>query len=155
MQCNYAPYSRVIGDIRQLSTVGNRSRSVSSTTSGWTEHRTLAKRNGTVATRLDVPHESILVRSLKLALEKPIELCVLGSLLTIRHGKCIRRVTRLLDKNLRELDHVRVVVELLRQVYHRISLVLLIAWTRSSQKSIERGLRLRVTLVSATSGELI
>ena len=64
------------------------------------------------------------------------------------------RVARLLREDLRELDHVRVVVERLGEVDHRVRRVLLLAGTRGGEERRERGHGDRVALFGTTCSEL-
>ena len=62
------------------------------------------------------------------------------------------RVPGLLSEDLRKLDHVRVVVELLREVDHAIGSVLLVTRTSGGQERAERVHRDGVALLATASG---
>ncbi len=63
-------------------------------------------------------------------------------------------ISGLLDKELGESDHLRVVVQRLGKVNHSIRRVLLIAVPASGEKTSKRGLRERVALIGASSCDL-
>lgn len=60
------------------------------------------------------------------------------------------RVARLLAENLGQPDHRRVAVELLGEINHLVSRVLLFTWSCSGQKGRERCHRERVALRPAS-----
>ena len=74
---------------------------------------------------------------LELTLEQPIEFRVLRSLGTILDGKPSRRVTRLLNENLGETNHLGVVVQSLCQINHLVASILLCAGV-TSRKELRR-----------------
>lgn len=121
--------------------------------SRWVDGARQAEGNSALRTRLEVPNE-LRLDTLELALEEPVQLLVLRCLLAIRDGERVGGVAWLLDEDLRELDHVGVVVECLGEVDHLITRVLLIAGTSRCEEGCERGDRDWVALVSASSCEL-
>jgi len=72
-------------------------------------------------------------------LEQAVKLSILWGLLAVRYALGCGAVARLLCKDLCELDHVRIVVELLGKIDHLISAVLLVTRARSSEEGPSPG----------------
>ena len=63
-------------------------------------------------------------------------------------------VARLLHEDLGEADHLRVILELLSEIDHTVSSILLLAGPGADQEGIKSRDRNRVTLLATTSLEL-
>ena len=142
----------VLGGVGQLAAVGNSTAGICGATPGSLQRRQ-AEGHRTGCACLESTVESILC-SLELALEETIELAVSRSLLAVGNLGRVRGVAGLLSEDLGELDHVGVVVELLRQVDHLISSILLIARSSGSEKGHESRLRDGVALLGSPGGSL-
>lgn len=141
-------------DINELRPIRNSS-SLVGRAAAWRVHwALLSERNRTGAANGHVAYKQLRIDALKLALEQPVELCVLRGLLAVRNGEGVGGVTRLLDEHLRERDHVGVVLERLCEIDHLVSGILLVAVAPSREEGRESGLGEGVALVSATSSEL-
>lgn len=179
-RCSYkqpnAPDTRVRGDGRQLRPVGNAALLVRGAALRRAHGRAHAERDRARLPDGDVADELRWVRALELALEEPVELRVLRRRLAVRHGQrrglhaganriSIRMdmnvvgegaygVARLLREELRELDHVRVALERLGEVDHRVGGVLLVARARGGEEGPECGHGRGVALFATAGGVL-
>lgn len=124
------------------------------TASRRTERCIQAERNRARPTDVHIPNKHRRVRSLELTLEKALQLRVARRLLAIGHGERVRCVARLLHEDLRELDHVCIGIELVREVDHGVGRILLVAWPGRSKKGSEGRDRERVALQSAVGYQL-
>ena len=64
-------------------------------------------------------------------------------------------ITWLLDEDLSEADHVRIIIELFGEVDHSISCVLLVAISACSQEASESLLRNWIALLCTSGSELL
>lgn len=110
--CIYALQSWVLSDSNELRAIRNTTRGVRGAAARGLKSGE-AEGDRTRGTSCEVSCECIL-GTVKLALEETRELAVLGCLLAVRNLEGVGRVARLLDEDLGELDHIRVVVERVR-----------------------------------------
>ena len=87
-------------------------------------------------------------------MEESVKFGVLGCGLAIRNLEAIGCVTRLLDEDLGERDHVGIVIELFGQVDHRVGSILLVAIPAGGEEGLEGLLGDRSTLIGTTSFSL-
>ena len=149
----YEPQPRILGDGRKLRTISNPTTWVCRAATGRLERRK-SKWYSPRRTRGKVPSECVL-SPVKLTLEQARELAVLWSLLAIWNLERVGRVAGLLNENLRELDHICIIVQRLCEVDHGISRILLVTRTGGGEERGERRLGLRVALLTSSSGKLI
>ena len=121
---------------------------------GGAERGRLSERDRTLRTYSYTTDERLRGHPSELTLEKAIELGVPRRGLAVLHGLRRRRVPRLLDEDLRELDHGRVVVELVREVDHVVPCVLLFAWPGGGEERREGGHGEWVALLASAGCEL-
>ena len=144
----YALKARIVGDISQLLAIGNATLRIRR--AALRRRKALQSEwHSSFRTRLEITNKGIL-RALELTLEQPVQLGVLWRLLAVRNGKRVGGVARLLDKDLRKLDHVGVVVELLCEIDHLVGCVLLVAGTCRREQSHEGSLGDWLALISST-----
>jgi len=68
--------------------------------------------NGTCSPNSEIAGEGVLRDPLELAMKEAIQFRVLRRLLTVRDSEGIRRVRRLLYKDLRQSNHIRVILKI-------------------------------------------
>jgi hypothetical protein len=69
----------------------------------------------------DITSEHFFIDARKLALEQPMEFSIPGRFLAIQHSEGVWRIPRLLDKDLRERYHLRIVLKRFSQIDHVVS----------------------------------
>ena len=121
---------------------------------GGAERGRLSERDRTLRAHRHAANERLGVDPSELTLEQPVELGVPRRGLAVLHGLRRRRVPRLLHEDLRELDHGRVVVELVREVDHVVPGVLLFARPRGGEERREGGHGEWVALLASAGCEL-
>ena len=94
----FIPSSRILSEIDQLSSVSDGASGVSRARSKGAERCIATKGNGARTTNSHSSNKDLLVRSLKLALEKAAKFGIPGCLLTVRHGDGIRLERQRLEK---------------------------------------------------------
>ena len=70
--------------------------------------------------------------------------------LAVAHTELVQRVARVLSKDLRQRDHLGIILECLGKIDHGIRRVLLVAVASPCQKSHESGLRRHPALVGSS-----
>ena len=103
---------------------------------------------------MKVANKNLLVNTGELTLKEAVKLRIFGSLPTVGDGDGIGGVSRLLNKDLSESDHLRA-LELLRKIDHAVSGILLFARASRSKKGCERCNRDRVTTLATSRGHLM
>ena len=121
---------------------------------GGAERGRLSERDRTARANSHTTHERLGVDASELTLEQSVELGVPRRGLAVLHGLRRRRVPRLLHEDLRELDHGRVVVELVREVDHVVPGVLLFARPGGGEERREGGHGEWVALLASAGCEL-
>ena len=121
---------------------------------GGAERGRKSERDRTLRTYSHTANKRLGVDALELTLEKAVELGVPRRGLAVLHGLRRGRVPRLLHEDLGELDHGRVVVELVREVNHVVSGVLLFAWPGGGEERREGGHGEWVALLASAGCEL-
>jgi len=150
--CSTATGAGVLGDIDELLTIWNRAVRTSGAGSCGIQGGRKAEGDRAWASGWNAANKGLGLGTCELALEQSRKLRVLRCLLAVLDAFRARRVTGLLAENLSQLDHLSVIVELLGEIDHLVSCVLLCAWSRSGQKGAECSHGDRVTLFCASCG---